>query len=46
MEEKKVNRNYKDNMFRMLFNDRKAMISLFNAVNGTVKTTGTWYISF
>lgn len=28
-------RNYKDTVFRLLFNDRKKLLSLFNAVNGT-----------
>lgn len=31
----KVNRNYKDTVFRMLFSDRKNLLSLYNAVNGT-----------
>ena len=28
-------RNYKDTVFRLLFNDREKLLSLFNAVNGT-----------
>lgn len=28
-------RNYKDTVFRLLFNDRENLLSLFNAVNGT-----------
>ena len=36
MAENKVNRNYKDTVFRMLFQDRKNLLSLYNAVNGTV----------
>lgn len=28
-------RNYKDTVFRLLFNDRRKLLSLFNAVNGT-----------
>lgn len=28
-------RNYKDTVFRLLFNDRARLLSLFNAVNGT-----------
>ena len=28
-----VNRNYKDTVFRMLFSDRKNLLSLYNAVN-------------
>ena len=35
MTENKVNRNYKDTVFRMLFQDRKNLLSLYNAVNGT-----------
>lgn len=31
----KANRNYKDTVFRMLFSDRKNLLSLYNAVNGT-----------
>ena len=36
MTENKVNRNYKDTVFRMLFQDRENLLSLYNAVNGTV----------
>ena len=35
MTENKVNRNYKDTVFRMLFQDRENLLSLYNAVNGT-----------
>ena len=35
MAENKVNRNYKDTVFRMLFQDRENLLSLYNAVNGT-----------
>ena len=35
MTENKVNRNYKDTVFRMLFQDREKLLSLYNAVNGT-----------
>ena len=31
----KVNRTYKDTLFRLLFNDRKNLLSLYNAVNHT-----------
>ena len=31
----KANRNYKDTVFRMIFSDRKNLLSLYNAVNGT-----------
>lgn len=30
-----ANRNYKDTVFRMLFSDRKNLLSLYNAINGT-----------
>ena len=30
-----ANRNYKDTVFRMLFSDRKNLLSLYNAVNGS-----------
>ena len=30
-----VNRKYKDTIFRMLFSDRKNLLSLYNAMNGT-----------
>ena len=33
-----VNRTYKDTVFRMLFNDRKELLSLYNACNGTSYT--------
>lgn len=31
----KVQRNYKDSIFRMLYLDKKELLSLYNAVNGT-----------
>ena len=31
----RANRKYKDTVFRMLFSDRKNLLSLYNAVNGT-----------
>lgn len=31
----KARRNYKDTLFRMIFNDRKSLLGLYNAVNGT-----------
>jgi len=31
----KANREYKDNVFRLLFNDKNKTIELYNAVNGT-----------
>ena len=31
-----ANRNYKDTVFRMLFSDRKNLLSLYNAVNQRV----------
>ena len=33
-----VRRDYKDTMFRMLFKDKKNLLSLYNAVNGTTYT--------
>mgnify|MGYP002560773275 FL=1 len=33
-EQPTVNRNYKDTVFRMLFSDRKNLLSLYNAVSG------------
>ena len=35
MTERNVNRNYKDTVFRMLFEDKENLLSLYNAVNGT-----------
>ena len=35
VKEPKANRNYKDTVFRMLFSDRKNLLSLYNAVNQT-----------
>ena len=37
-EETKVQRNYKDTMFRMLFRDSTNLLSLYNALNGTTYT--------
>ena len=31
----KMQRNYKDTVFRMLFNNKEALLSLYNAINGT-----------
>ena len=33
-----VKRNYKDSVFRALFRDKKALLSLYNAVNGSAYT--------
>ena len=33
-----ANRKYKDTVFRMLFSDRKNLLSLYNAINGTSYT--------
>ncbi len=30
-----VQRNYKDTVFRMLFKEKKALLSLYNAMSGT-----------
>ncbi|MCH5258849.1 MAG: hypothetical protein J1F18_03795 [Lachnospiraceae bacterium] len=35
MSETKVQRNYKDTIFRMLFKDKENLLSLYNALNGT-----------
>ncbi|MBQ9278758.1 MAG: hypothetical protein IJ224_09030, partial [Lachnospiraceae bacterium] len=39
-EKQKINvvRNYKDTVFRMLFNSRKELLSLYNALNNTEYT--------
>ena len=36
-----VNRTYKDTVFRKLFSDRKNLLSLYNAINGTTYTDET-----
>ena len=33
-----ANRNYKDTVFRKLFSDRRNLLSLYNAINGTAYT--------
>ncbi len=38
MTEISVNRNYKDSLFRMLFKEKEQLLSLYNAVNGTIYT--------
>ncbi len=35
MSEEHVNRKYKDSVFRMAFKDKKELLSLYNAINGT-----------
>ena len=35
---KSVNRNYKDVLFRRVFGDKKSLLELYNAVNGTSYT--------
>ena len=35
MNEVKVQRNYKDSFFRMLFKDKENLLSLYNALNKT-----------
>ena len=35
MNEVKVQRNYKDSLFRMLFKDKENLLSLYNALNKT-----------
>ena len=34
-EQSAANRNYKDTVFRMLFSDRKNLLSLYNAISGS-----------
>ena len=34
MAELKVNRKYKDTVFRMLFSDKERLLELYNAVSG------------
>ena len=36
-----ANRKYKDTVFRMLFSDRKNLLSLYNAINETSYTDAT-----
>lgn len=38
MAETHVKRNYKDTIFRMLFQEKKNLLSLYNAVNQTTYT--------
>lgn len=38
MSEVSVQRNYKDTVFRMLFNDKENLLSLYNALNRTKYT--------
>ena len=35
MSKRKTNKKYKDTMFRLLFKEKKALLSLYNATNGT-----------
>ena len=35
MKEATINRKYKDSVFRMLFDSKEELLSLYNAVNGT-----------
>ena len=35
MGEMKVNRTYKDRLFRMIFKDREKLLELYNAMNST-----------
>lgn len=38
MEDVKVKNNYKDTIFRMLFSDKENLLSLYNALNGSLYT--------
>lgn len=31
----RINRKYKDRLFRMIFHDKKELLTLYNAINGT-----------
>ena len=42
MSEISVQRNYKDTVFRMLFNDKENLLSLYNALNRTKYTDTDW----
>ena len=33
-----INREYRSSVFAMLFNDRKELLTLYNAINGTAYT--------
>ena len=35
MEEVKVNRQYKDRLFKRVFENKEDLLSLYNAINGT-----------
>ena len=35
MSDTTVNRSYKDSLFRMIFREKKELLSLYNAINGT-----------
>ena len=35
MGKRKVRRGYKDSLFRMVFREKKELLSLYNAINGT-----------
>lgn len=41
MTETNVKRNYKDTVFRMLFQEKETLLSLYNAVNGTDQGSGS-----
>ena len=38
MKENKVQRNYKDTVFRMLFKEKENLLTLYNALNQTAYT--------
>ena len=35
MKEETANRKYKDTLFRMIFSNKRELLSLYNALNGT-----------
>ena len=40
-----INREYRSSVFAMLFNDRKELLTLYNAINGTAYTEADRVIS-
>ena len=36
MGKRSAKRNYKDSLFRMVFREKKELLSLYNAINGTM----------
>ena len=38
MTEHKINKKYKDRIFRMIFHEKKELLELYNAVNNSIYT--------